>query len=237
MKNFFAILGGMGTLATTNFLTELNKKHSPLKDQDFFNYLLLNHAEIPDRTSYILDSSSPNPLPTLLEDIRMLNTLEPEFIVMPCNTAHYFIEELQQATHIPFVNMIDETVKALSVMPGTVQKIGLAATEGMIASQIYEKKIIAAGFEVIVPGDALQQKINRLIYTEIKEHGLINLPLYQEILSDFDQLGNDLTLLGCTELSLVNSLDTEKAFPILDAEKVLLERTYQLAFQMKAATT
>lgn len=61
MKNFFAILGGMGTLATTNFLLELNSRHNPTKDQDFFNYILFNHAEIPDRTTFILDHSAPSP--------------------------------------------------------------------------------------------------------------------------------------------------------------------------------
>ena len=75
MKNFFAILGGMGTLATTNFLVELNKRHQPTKDQDFFNYVLFNHAEVPDRTTYILDQSAPNPLPVLLEAIAKINIL------------------------------------------------------------------------------------------------------------------------------------------------------------------
>lgn len=234
MNQFFAILGGMGTLATTDFLAELNKRHSPTKDQDFFNYLLFNHAEIPDRTSFILDPSAPSPLPALLEDIRVLNTLNPEFIVMPCNTAHYFIEDLKKATHIPFVNMIDETIEALSALPDTIQKIGIAATEGTIASKLYEDRLLAEGFEIILPDNDLQNKINYLIYTCIKEQGLINIPLYQEILMDFKRLGNDITLLGCTELSLVNSMDTERRHSVIDAEKILLNRTYQLALQMKA---
>jgi len=233
MKNFFAILGGMGTLATTNFLSELNKRHKPTKDQDFFNYILLNHADIPDRTAYILNVSEESPLPALLEDIHTLNTLKPEFIVLPCNTAHYFIEELQKNTTIPIINMIDETINALASRPKPVQKIGLAATEGTIASQLYEKKLNAAGFEVILPTTSLQQKINRLIYTCIKENGMINFPLYEEILLEFQQLGNEVTLLGCTELSLVNNLDEEKKFPVVDSEKTLLDRTYQLALQIK----
>lgn len=233
MNHFFAILGGMGTLATTNFLAELNKRHSPTKDQDFFNYVLFNHADIPDRTSFILDSSAPSPLPALLKDIYMITTLNPEFIIMPCNTAHYFIEDLKKATPIPFIDMIEETVQALSALPDTIQKIGLAATEGTITSKLYEDKLTAAGFEVILPDFDLQKKINQLIYTSVKEQGIIDLELYQEILSDFKQLGNDITLLGCTELSLVNSFDLENLYAVMDAEKVLLDCTYQLALQMK----
>lgn len=237
MQNFFAILGGMGTLATTNFLTELNKRHSPSKDQDFFNYILFNHAEVPDRTSFILDSSLPSPLPALLDDIRMLDALKPEFIIMPCNTAHYFIDDLQKATSIPLVNMIDETLKAILSLPETVQKIAVIATEGTIVSRLYENRLIEEGFDVILPNPFLQQKVNRLIYSCIKEKGILNLSLYREILSEFQHLGADITLLGCTELSLMNSVDEEPVVPVIDAEKILLDRTVQLAMQMKQNTT
>lgn len=236
MQNFFAILGGMGTLATTNFLNELNKRHRPMKDQDFFNYILLNHAEVPDRTSFILDSSVPSPLPILLDDIRMLDTLKPEFIIMPCNTAHFFINDLQNATSIPLVNMIEETMNVVSSLPDTVQKIAVVATEGTMVSGLYEDRLIKEGFDVILPNPFLQQKVNRLIYSCIKEKGIFDLSLYREILSDFQQLGADTALLGCTELSLMNSLDEEQLFPVIDAEKILLERTVQLAMQMKQST-
>lgn len=231
MKNFFAILGGMGTLATTNFLIELNSRHNPTKDQDFFNYILFNHAEIPDRTTFILDHSAPSPLPALLEDIKKINVLQPAFIVIPCNTAHYFIEELKQATTIPIINMIKETVKAI---PSNFnKKIGLAVSQGTLESQLYERELLAKGFEVILPDAALQDKINQLIYTFIKEQANINLFLYEEILEEFNSMGSEITLLGCTELSLANSHDSLKRLPVIDAEKILLDRTFQLAQELK----
>ncbi len=236
MKDFFVIIGGMGTLATTNFIVELNKKHSPTKDQDFFNYILFNHAEIPDRTAYILDQTAPSPLPALLEDIEKINILNPEFIVIACNTAHYFMEELQNATSIPIINMIQETVKAipsLSHYKSTKKKVGLAGTEGTIANKLYQRELLSHGYEVILPTTDLQEKINRLIYYFVKEQGIINHTLYEEILEDFKQLGNDFTLLGCTELSLINSHDLIKKFPIIDSEKILLDQTYQLAQKLK----
>ncbi|MDD7044165.1 MAG: aspartate/glutamate racemase family protein, partial [Peptoniphilaceae bacterium] len=69
MKNFFVILGGMGTLATTNFLNDMNKIYRPESDQEYLNYLVFNHASIPDRTAYILDKSKENPFDYLKEDI------------------------------------------------------------------------------------------------------------------------------------------------------------------------
>ncbi|WP_035054078.1 amino acid racemase [Carnobacterium pleistocenium] len=233
MKNFFAILGGMGTLTTTNFLVELNKKHNPKKDQDFFNYILFNHAEIPDRTAYILDHSTPSPLPALIEDIEKINLLQPDFIVMPCNTAHYFIDDLKEATSIPIIDMIKETVKAIPFPAHSKKKIGLAVTQGTLESQLYQLELLSKGYEVILPDLIQQNKINQLIYTFIKEQGIINLLLYEEILEDFKLMGSDVTLLGCTELSLANSHDPLKRFPVIDAEKILIDKTFQLAQELK----
>lgn len=53
MENFFTILGGMGTLATESFIHTLNKRTEAHRDQDYLNYIVVNHATIPDRTEYI----------------------------------------------------------------------------------------------------------------------------------------------------------------------------------------
>ena len=89
MKNFFVILGGMGTLATTNFLNDLNEAYRPSSDQEYLNYLVVNHATIPDRTSFILKKSKENPFDFLKEDIESVDKLNPDFYVITCNTAHF----------------------------------------------------------------------------------------------------------------------------------------------------
>lgn len=233
MEDFFAVLGGMGTLATTNFLAEMNKQYSPKNDQDFFNYILFNHAEVPDRTNYILDRTAPDPLPFLLRDIKQINNLKPDFIVMPCNTAHYFIEELQAASNTPIINMIQETIETILRLTEVPQKIGLAATRGTISSGIYDRSLQKNGLQAVFPEPDLQEKIDSLIYTFVKERSEINLALYTEILEDFMTSGCDSVLLGCTELSLINSYDKEKDYPVIDAEKILLRKTIALASELK----
>jgi aspartate racemase len=61
MKNFFVILGGMGSLATESFVRLINQRTPTTSDQDYLDYLVVNHATIPDRSTYILDHSQPNP--------------------------------------------------------------------------------------------------------------------------------------------------------------------------------
>lgn len=113
MKNFFVILGGMGTLATTNFLNNMNKIYSPESDQEYLNYLAFNHASIPDRTAYILDKSKENPFDYLKEDILQAEKLRPDFFLITCNTAHYFYDQLAQITNIPIINMVELIEKEL----------------------------------------------------------------------------------------------------------------------------
>jgi len=105
MNNFFAILGGMGTLATESFIHSLNKKTPSSKDQDYLNYVVVNHATIPDRTEFIKDSQAADPRPYLLKDIQDFAQLKPNFFVLTCNTAHYFFDELQASTTIPLLHM------------------------------------------------------------------------------------------------------------------------------------
>ena len=89
MQQFFTILGGMGTLATESYVRLLDQRTPTHSDQDYLNYVVVNHATIPDRTSWILDHSKPNPTFPLVEDIKQQSQLNPAFFVLICNTAHY----------------------------------------------------------------------------------------------------------------------------------------------------
>ena len=105
MKNFFVVLGGMGTMATESYIHAVNELTKGKNDQDFLDYILVNHATIPDRTAYILDHTKPSPLMPLLDDIKNFNQLKPAFYTLPCNTAHYFYDELSKACQAPLLNL------------------------------------------------------------------------------------------------------------------------------------
>ena len=113
MQQFFTILGGMGTLATESYVRLLDKRTPIHRDQDYLNYLVVNHATVPDRTTWILDHSQPDPNEALIEDIKQQSLLNPAFFVLICNTAHYSFDKLQAATEIPILNMLQETVNEI----------------------------------------------------------------------------------------------------------------------------
>ncbi|MFC4771625.1 amino acid racemase [Enterococcus hermanniensis] len=236
MENFFSILGGMGTMATESFVRILNQRTKAHNDQEYLNYVMFNHATVPDRTSYILDHTADNPLPFLMDDIEKQNLLKPEFIVLTCNTAHYFFDELQAATKIPLVHMPREAVNEVAKRHQVGDKIAVLATAGTMTAKVYQTALEAKGFKVLVPDNELQAKINHLIYHDVKENDFINSELYLEILSDvMEKYGCQNAILGCTELSLVQELTENVPYSVIDAQSILADRTIELALKNRSS--
>ena len=95
MKNAVGVLGGVGPLATVYFMEMIIEMTDASKDQEHIDMLVSNHATIPDRTGFILGESSESPMDAMVEDAQMLETAGCSFVVIPCNTAHYFFEDIK----------------------------------------------------------------------------------------------------------------------------------------------
>lgn len=227
MNNFFVILGGMGTLATESFIHSLNKKTPSSKDQDYLNYVVVNHATIPDRTEFIKDSQAADPRPYLLKDIQDFAKLEPNFFVLTCNTAHYFFDELQASTTIPLLHMPKIATNSLNTRYHIKKNstIFFLGTEGSLFSQVYKNLIESEGYQYRTPALSVQKKINHLIYEDVKQKKYLNYPLFYEILSELLEIDPQAhMLLGCTELScLFEQFTTKLDFPIIDAQNELID--------------
>lgn len=236
MENFFSILGGMGTMATESFVRLINHRTKASKDQEYLNYVLFNHATVPDRTAYILDREQESPMPYLLDDVEKQNLLKPNFIVLTCNTAHYFFDELQAATEIPILHMPREAANEL-VRQNTTGKVAILGTEGSMKAGIYEKEVRQLGFEAVIPDAQLQAKINHLIYHDIKESDYLNKELYYEILAEaVARFDCEKIILGCTELSLMQEYVGGNEYPVIDAQSILADQTIARALQHRQAT-
>lgn len=82
-------LGGVGPMATVYFEQMVLELTDAACDQDHLNMLVYNHASIPDRTAFILGESTCSPLPDMAQDAQMLERAGCDFLVLPCNTAHF----------------------------------------------------------------------------------------------------------------------------------------------------
>lgn len=229
MERFFTVIGGMGTAATNAYVSLLTKRTQATRDQDYLDYILVNHASVPDRTAYILDHSQPSFYPALRQDVLQQSQLKPDFMVMVCNTAHYFYDQLQALTTVPLLHMPHVAVTEMCRQFPDVKRVGLIATAGTIADHIYEDEIKAAGREVILGDQAVQDAVMDLIYGDIKTHGRVNPEAFRDILRRMrDEFGAEVIVLGCTELSLANDLAPQPDFNLIDPQSIIVDKSLML---------
>lgn len=205
------ILGGVGPLATVYF-ADLIVKMTPAKcDQDHIRTIVSNNPKIPDRTDYILDRSKPNPLPVMIEDARMLESLGCDFIAIPCNTAHFFFDEIQKNIDVELINIVEETVRFAVENVDGLQKLGILATSGTLYSRVYEIVCERFGVQCEIPNDDEIKDLMHIIYDEVKAGRPFS---HKELFSIIDSMkdrGCEAVVLGCTELSAIYyELGTER---------------------------
>ncbi|BDR58092.1 aspartate/glutamate racemase family protein [Xylocopilactobacillus apicola] len=233
MKRFFTILGGMGTAASMNFEKILNERTHATRDQDYYDYLLVNHASVPDRTAYILNHRKESFLPALSDDLIQQNLLKPNFIAMACNTAHYFYPELQAMTEIPILHMpFLVALEAVNRYPDQ-KSFGLLATKGTLSDHVYEKCFEILGREVILPSEELADLVMKFIYENVKQENQLDREFFNQILKRArDYFGVSTLILGCTELSYAADV-LQITDNLLDSQSILVDRTLELAYAFR----
>ena len=217
------ILGGMGPLATMDLATKIINHTDAKSDNDHIHSIIDNYAQIPDRTAFILGGSN-DPTQHLIESAKKLESMGADFLIMPCNTAHYFYNDIVKSINIPFLNMITETAKSFEAG----QKVGLLATQGTYSSKIYEKVFNELDIEVVIPPNDLQALLMDLIY-EIKsgKSNGENIDI-TSILDHFYDLDVTQLILGCTELPVAfQALNIKGNF--FDPTKILALSAIKLA--------
>ena len=216
------ILGGMGPEATADLFYRIVKATPVERDQDHPRTIVYSNSKVPDRTPSITGGGE-SPLPEMLMAAKGLEGAGADFLIIPCNTAHYFIEELRSELGIPVLHMIDMTARHGAREYPDAKTVGLIATDGTLRSGIYEKFFGEAGMKVHVPIPELQSRAMDAIYKHIKKGDLeTGRKISLDVARDLVGRGADLVICGCTEISLVLK-DGDIAVPVVDPLQVLAE--------------
>ena len=141
------VLGGMGPLATVDFLHKLVSLTPADGDQDHVPTVIWNVPQIPSRPD-ALAGKGPSPLPAMISGIDRLNAAGATRIVIPCNTAHTWYDDLQAASSAPIIHIADATVSAL---PPGLGSVGLIATRGTLQSGLYQSRLDRRGIAPVIP--------------------------------------------------------------------------------------
>lgn len=227
-EKILGVLGGLGPLATVYFMDLVVKMTEAKKDQDHISMIVLNHAAIPDRTDFILDNTKPNPLPVMIEDAKKLQAAGADYVVMPCNTAHFFYEQIQKNIEVPMLNIIEETVKYAVHHTANIKKLGILATKGTISAGAYQNMCRKYALDCVVPSLSDEASLMNLIYNQVKAGKEVNIDEFLKIIEHMKADGCDAVALGCTELSVINKDFALKRPDIIDSLEVLAERSIVL---------
>ncbi len=224
MAKTLGILGGLGPAASVYFYKLITEHTLAKRDQDHLNIILFSGADIPDRSEYIMGKSEESPLPLMKEDVQKLITVGADLIAIPCNTAHYFFDEIKKVSSVPVLNIVQETV-ALAKKSGA-KKIGIMATTGTILADAYQHAARNASLDYAVPTDEEQKILMSIIYDSIKTAEMPNLDAFYAIADSLlNKKGCDAIILGCTELSLIPKNERYEAYPFIDSLFVLTAKS------------
>lgn len=225
-EKIIGILGGMGPEATADLFYRIIRATTVKRDQDHIRVIIDSNSKVPDRTPAILGTGE-SPLPEMLDAGKNLVNSGVDFIIMPCNTAHFFHKELQTELGVPVLHMIKLSAKYINEKYPEVKRVGLQATDGTLASKLYHKAYEEYGLEVISP--EAQKDVMDAIYRDIKtgdleSGGKILKRVAEELIKD----GSEAVICGCTEVSLVLH-DGDLDVPVIDPMQVLAEEAVKLA--------
>ena len=204
MKKTIGIVGGMGPLATCDLFKKIVEITDAACDQDHVRVCIDSNTEISDRTAAIL-SGGKNPVPEMVKSAVRLQGMGADVLIMPCNTAHYFYNQIVPFVDTPFLNMLEETAK--EIKRREIKKVGLLATDGTCQSGVYKTVFDAAGIEMLSPSPVGQQAVMDVIYKGVKAGNLsIDLSGFNKAMDELFEAGAEVLVLGCTELPVAFEL-------------------------------
>lgn len=197
------ILGGMGPLATADLYRKIIDLTPASTDQEHIPVVIYADPRVPDRTQALLHDGE-DPTPWLVHGARQLTGIGADFIVIPCNTAHAFLDQVQPAIDRPILSMVDAAADEIRLFYPQARVVGLLATSGTIAAGIYQRALEARGLLVIVPDEDVQQRCVMTAIQQVKagRGNQTATPLLVEASQALIEAGADVLLEACTEIPI-----------------------------------
>ena len=236
------ILGGMGTQAGLDFCNKLAILYRGKIDQDYPLFLLYNKSNIPGRpesigihTGKLSNKTNNNKskkkyelvLKSLVNGCKLLKKSKCKFIVIPCNTAHYWYDDLKNKIKLPIINMPKEVFTYAKKKCKKKSSIGLLATEGTLKTGVYNK-FFDKDYNLVFPNKSIQNSsVNKAI--KLVKMGKVKLAnkIIKRAIDYLIKKKCKKIILGCTELPI--AIFAFKSFKTIKSSKIFLDPNLILA--------
>ena len=200
MDNFLGVLGGMGPLATADFLRKLVKRTPAATDQEHIPVMLYGDCTIPDRTANIVGEGA-SPLPKLLAGIEALNRGGAKAICIPCNSAHCWFDEMQAASVAPLLHIVRASARQVERKNPAARTVGVLSTFGTHRMGIYSRTLADMGYAVVTPTEDEFETLVSPGIAMMKANDWAGAEAaYEKASVLLTARGAEITILGCTEI-------------------------------------
>jgi aspartate racemase len=230
-EKIVGILGGMGPEATVDLMSRLIRLNPAMDDGDHVRCIVDNNPKVPSRIKALIEGGGASPVPDLQDMARRLEAWGADFLAMPCNTAHFYFQDIQDAVCIPMLNLIQITVREVMEKQPEMARVGILGSTAMLLTGLYQRAFAAYGAEVVYPAPACQDRVMSAI-KDIKKGALDQAPpALSAAMASLQGQDAGAVVVACTELGL---LPVASPLPLHDAADIL---AHEIICTCKGLTT
>ncbi len=231
-KLIAGVLGGMGPLATVDFMSMVIDLCPIVTEDDHVRLLVDQNPHIPNR-QIVSNIKSKNIGSMLADGALKLQNAGADFIVMPCNTAHMFSDDIKTRINIPFIHIVDETINEITAYFPDKKSVGIMATSACINAKIYQDGLTVNNKKFHLPSESYQDECMKSIF-DIKEGTEISNPAdsMYKVANHLTEKGAEILIAGCTEIPLVLK-NEDLNVPLISSTEVLAIKTIEYANHIK----
>jgi aspartate racemase len=218
------IIGGVGPETTSEFYLKVIFQCQKLNTVQRPSVVI---ASVPllfevERDLIAFNKGKERYIPFLTNEARRLEKSGVDFIVMPCNSLHVFINEIRDAVNVPVLSIVEETIQYLK--DKKIDNIGLISTSATVANSVYEEQLVKNNLDFVVPNDLQKAQMDKIIQRLVEgQHLNSDRDLILKVVDDLVDAGVDGVALACTDLQLL--LPKSDKVHIFDTMNVLAQAT------------
>jgi aspartate racemase len=228
VKKTAGVMGGMGPDATVDFMAKVIALTDSGRDQDHIHMIVDHDPTVPNRQAAIRGEAS-DVDSRLAAMAKRLQDAGADFLVMVCNTAHVFLDSIQAATTIPFISIIDESVREIENMHPDARTVGLMATDACLDTGIYQQAVATSGRQSLLPdGDELGKLMDLIHAVKAGDKSAEISSAMESVANKLVDKGADVLIAGCTEIPIVFD-GRNCSVPVVASTNVLAQRTVEIA--------
>lgn len=206
LKKRVGIIGGMGPEATVLLMTRIIQLTPATDDCDHVPLLIDNNTQVPSRIKALIERKGADPAPVIQNMATMLEKNGAQALAMPCNTAHYYAPQIQQAVHIPLLDMLELSAEQIFLNPRKPGCVGVLGSPAVKQLGLFDKALSKYNISVNYPMDQdLMLRAIRALKSDSRnaEARLI----FRQACEELSDQGSEILVIGCSEFSIISEIN------------------------------